>query len=589
MELNGLDWTVLALYGALSVAVGLMVARRAGAGRQEFFLSGRKLPWWLLGVSLVATTFSTDTPNLVTDLVRTGGVSQNWVWWAFAVTGMCTVFFYAKLWRRSETLTDIAFYEMRYSGRPAAFLRGFRAIYLGVFFNMMIMASVNLAATKIAGVLLGWDRATAVIVGGAATVLYAASAGLWGVVLTDFVQFALAMVGSVAAAVVALRLPEVGGLSGLLHHPGVQGKLALLPDFSDWRTAAAVFVVPLAVQWWSTWYPGAEPGGGGYVAQRMLAARNERDAMRSTLLFNVLHYGLRPWPWIIVALCSLVIYPNLETIALRFPHLDPAIIRNDLGYPAMLIFLPHGLLGLMVASLAAAYMSTISTHLNWGASYMVEDVYQRFVAPGRDERHYVAVGRVATVLLIVLAGALSLWLENAFQAFQIMLQVGAGTGLIFLLRWFWWRINAWTEISAMIISFSVALYFQFMHQQVFGLPAMDPSMQLVAGVVITTAGWLSVTFLTRPTDRATLQAFYDRIRPLDAGWRAAVATKPSAGEESVTAAFLCWFLGVAVVYLALFGTGYIIYGRAAPGVVCLVAAAAAAWGLFRTLPRVGFK
>ena len=589
MELNGLDWTVLALYGALSIAVGLLVARRAGAGRQEFFLSGRKLPWWLLGVSLVATTFSTDTPNLVTDLVRTGGVSQNWVWWAFAVTGMCTVFFYAKLWRRSAALTDIAFYELRYSGRPAAFLRGFRAIYLGVFFNMMIMASVNLAATKIAGVLLGWDRATAVIVGGAATVLYAASAGLWGVVLTDFVQFALAMVGSVAAAVVALRLPEVGGVSGLLKHPGVQGKLSLLPDFSDWRTAAAVFVVPLAVQWWSTWYPGAEPGGGGYVAQRILAARTERDAMRSTLLFNVLHYALRPWPWIIVALCSLVIYPNLEAIAVRFPHLDPAIVRNDLGYPAMLIFLPHGLLGIMVASLAAAYMSTISTHLNWGASYVVEDVYQRFVAPGRDERHYVAVGRMATVGLIVLAGALSLWLENAFQAFQIMLQVGAGTGLIFLLRWFWWRINAWTEISAMIISFAVALYFQFMHRQVFGLPAFDPSLQLVTGVAITTVGWLTVTFVTRPTDRVTLQAFYDRIRPLEAGWRTAVATKPPGGDESVTAAFLCWFLGVAVIYLALFGTGYVIYGRAAPGVACLVAGAAAAWGLLRTLPRVGFK
>ncbi|HWP39144.1 MAG TPA: sodium:solute symporter family protein [Gemmatimonadales bacterium] len=589
MELNGLDWTVLALYGVASIAIGLMVARRAGAGRKEFFLSGRRLPWWLLGVSLVATTFSTDTPNLVTDLVRTGGVSQNWVWWAFAVTGMCTVFFYAKLWRRSEALTDIAFYELRYSGRPAAFLRGFRAIYLGVFFNVMIMASVNLAATKIAGVLLGWDRATAVIAGGAATVVYAASAGLWGVVLTDFLQFALAMVGSVAAAIVALRLPEVGGLPGLLQHPGVQAKLSLLPDFSDWRTAAAVFVIPLAVQWWSTWYPGAEPGGGGYVAQRMLASRNERDAMRSTLLFNVLHYALRPWPWIIVALCSLVIYPNLEAIAQRFPHLDPAIVRNDLGYPAMLVFLPHGLLGLMVASLAAAYMSTISTHLNWGASYVVEDVYQRFVAPGRDERHYVAVGRVATVALITLAAALSLWLENAFQAFQIMLQVGAGTGLIFLLRWFWWRINAWTEISAMIISFAVAMYFQFVHRQVLSLPPLDASLQLVIGVAITTVGWLAVTFLTHPTDRATLQAFYDKIKPMSLGWRRAVTTQPAGGDESVTAAFLCWFLGVAVIYLALFGTGYVLYGLVAPGLACLAGGAAAAWGLFRALPRVGFK
>lgn len=589
MELNSLDWSVLGLYGALSIAVGLFVVRRAGAGRHEFFLSGRKLPWWLLGVSLVATTFSTDTPNLVTDLVRTGGVSQNWVWWAFAVTGLCTVFFYAKLWRRSAALTDIAFYELRYSGRPAAFLRGFRAVYLGVFFNVMIMASVNLAATKIAGVLLGWDRFTAVIAGSTATVLYAASSGLWGVVLTDFIQFALAMVGSVAAAIVALRLPEVGGLSGLIAHPGVRGKLALLPDFTDWNTALAVFVIPLAVQWWSTWYPGAEPGGGGYVAQRMLAARTERDAMRTTLLFNVLHYALRPWPWIIVALASLVIYPDLGAIALRFPHLDPAIVRHDLGYPAMLVFLPHGLLGLMVASLAAAYMSTISTHLNWGASYVVEDVYRRFVASDRDERHYVTMGRVTTVGLIALAGALSLWLENAFQAFQIMLQVGAGTGLIFLLRWFWWRINAWTEISAMAISFAVALYFQFVHVQVLGLPAFAAPVQLVLGVAITTAGWVAVTFLTPPTDHATLQAFYDRIRPYGAGWRAGVTTAPAEAGDSVTAAFLCWFLGVAAIYLALFGTGYLIYGLIVPGLVCLAGGALAAWGLFQALPRVGFK
>ncbi len=360
MRLNGWDWMVLGLYGLVCVAVGLAVTRRASSGRAEFFLSGRRLSWWLLGVSLVATTFSTDTPNLVTDLVRTGGVAQNWLWWAFAVTGICTVFFYAKLWRRSAALTDIAFYELRYSGKPAAFLRGFRAIYLGVFFNVMIMASVNLSATKIAGVMLGWDRQTAVLVGGAVTVIYAASSGLSGVVLTDMVQFVIAMIGAVLAAVVALRLPQVGGLSGLFHHPAVAGRLSLLPDFSDWRTAAAVFIVPLTVQWWSTWYPGAEPGGGGYVAQRMLAARNERDAMRTTLLFNVLHYAMRPWPWIIVALASLIIYPDLASIGAAFPHIDKAIVRHDLAYSAMLIYLPHGLLGLMVASLAAAYMSTIS-------------------------------------------------------------------------------------------------------------------------------------------------------------------------------------------------------------------------------------
>jgi Na+/proline symporter len=587
MRLVTIDWIVLALYGLICVAIGLAVTRRASSGRQEFFLSGRRLSWWLLGVSLVATTFSTDTPNLITDLVRTGGISQNWVWWAFAITGMCTVFFYAKLWRRSAALTDIAFYEIRYSGKPAAFLRGFRAIYLGVFFNVMIMASVNLSATKIAGVMLGWDRATAVLIGGFVTVLYAASSGLSGVVLTDFVQFMIAMVGAVLAAVVALRLPQVGGLSGLFAHPAVAGRLSLLPDFSDWSTATGVLIVPLAVQWWSTWYPGSEPGGGGYVAQRMLAAPTERDAMRTTLLFNVLHYAVRPWPWIIVALASLIIYPDLASIAARFPHIDKAIVRNDLAYSAMLVYLPHGLFGLMIASLAAAYMSTISTHLNWGASYAVEDCYRRFIAPDKDERHYVMVGRFVTVGLIVLASALSLWLHNSYQAFQILLQIGAGTGLIFLLRWFWWRINAWSEIAGMAISFAVAVYFQFVHTAL-GFAPLAPTLSLVIGIAITTVAWLAVTFLTPPTDRATLQAFYDRIRPMGPGWRAAVTTQPPNPGESVTAAFLCWFLGVAAIYAALFGTGYVLYGRLLPGIVCLVVAGTATWGLFRNLPRVGF-
>src|SRR5258708_535839 len=587
MRLHTSHWIVLVLYGIVCVAIGLAVVRRAGSGRQEFFLSGRRLPWWLLGVSLVATTFSTDTPNLVTDLVRTGGVSQNWVWWAFAVTGMCTVFFYAKLWRRSAALTDIAFYESRYSGKPAAFLRGFRAIYLGVFFNVMIMASVNLSATKIAGVMLGWDRSTAVLVGGAVTVLYAASSGLSGVVLTDFVQFAIAMVGSVMAAVVALKLPQVGGLSGLFSNPAVTGHLSLLPDFSDWKTAAAVLVVPLAVQWWSTWYPGAEPGGGGYVAQRMLAAPTERDAMRSTLLFNVLHYAVRPWPWIIVALASLIIYPDLASIGARFPHIDKAIVRHDLAYSAMLVYLPHGLLGLMVASLAAAYMSTISTHLNWGASYAVEDCYRRFIAPDKSERHYVTVWRAVTVGLIVLACAVSLWLQHSSQAFQILLQIGAGTGLIFLLRWFWWRINAWSELAGMDISFLVALYFTFVHS-LLGFAPLDLTTVLVIYVAITTVGWLLVTFLTPPTDRATLQSFYDRIRPMGPGWRAAVQTQPGHPGESLSAAFLCWFLGVAVIYATLFGTGYLLYGKQVAGIVCLATAAVAAWGLFRAMRRVGF-
>ncbi|UCC72532.1 MAG: Na+:solute symporter [Gemmatimonadota bacterium] len=586
MQLVSLDWFVVFLYGLSALLVGLVFARRAGKGTQEFFLSGRKAPWWLLGTSMVATTFSTDTPNLVTDLVRSGGVSQNWMWWAFLITGMCTVFFYAKLWRRSGAFTDIGFYELRYSGGIAAFLRGFRALYLGVFFNVMIMASVTLAAIKIAGVLLGIGKYETVLIAGTVTVIYSATSGLWGVVVTDLLLFTIAMIGSIAAAYYSLAQPDVGGLAGLISHPALSGKLSLLPDFTDWRVALPIFIIPVAVQWWSVWYPGAEPGGGGYVAQRMLAARNEKDSMRATLWFNVAHYALRPWPWIIVALASLIVYPNLEAITARFPGIDPSIVRHDLAYPAMLVFLPHGLLGLVVASLAAAYMSTISTHLNWGASYIVDDFYRRFLYSQGDEHHYVRVGRISTVILIVLAGIVSLWLENALQAFQILLQIGAGTGLIFLLRWFWWRVNAWSELSAMIISFLVAVYFTLVREPL-GFPTLHPSLKLVLGVAITTVVWLTVTLLTPPTDKATLQAFYDRIRPFNRGWRRAVQTGPT--EGSLTAALVCWFLGSLVVYAALFGTGFLLYGRASLAAACFVVVVLAGAGLFRKLPLVGFE
>jgi Na+/proline symporter len=566
MQLTASDWVVVLAYGFTVLAVGLYFARRAGRGTDEFFLAGRKLPWWLLGTSMVATTFSTDTPNLVTDMVRSGGVSQNWLWWAFVITGMCTVFFYARLWRRSGALTD-----------------------MGVFFNVMIMATVTLAAIKIGGVLLGAGKYEVVLLAGAVTVLYSATSGLWGVVVTDLLLFVMAMVGSVAAAYYALIQPEVGGLTGLITNPELQDKLSFLPDFTDWRTAAGVFIVPVAVQWWSTWYPGAEPGGGGYVAQRMLAARNEKEAMGATLWFNVAHYALRPWPWVLVGLASLLVYPSLESIQAAFPHIDPSIVRNDLAYPAMLVFLPHGLLGLVVASLAAAYMSTISTHLNWGASYVVDDFYRRFVEGEKEDRHYVTVGRVTTVGLIVLAGVVSLWLENALQAFQILLQIGAGTGLVFLLRWFWWRVNAWSEVAAMLISFLVALYFQFVHLAV-GLPPLDPSLQLVIGVALTTVGWLTVTFLTSPAPEETLRRYYAEIRPFGSGWRRVLRLTPQdPGPEAggVAAGFLGWFLGLAAVYGALFGTGFILYGSLGMGAVCLAVAGLAMAGIFGVLPKVG--
>ena len=596
MQLSALDWWVLALYGVTILSVGLAFARRAGRGTEEYFLAGRSMPWWLIGTSMVATTFSADTPNLVTDLVRTGGVSQNWVWWAFVITGMCTVFFYAKLWRRSGVLTDIGFYELRYSGRSAAFLRGFRAVYLGVFFNVMIMATVTLAAIKIGGVLLGVGPYTVVLVAGTATVLYSATSGLWGVLVTDLLLFSVSMIGSIAAAIYALRLPEVGGLSGLMAHANVTDKLSFLPDFSDPTAAAAVFIVPIAVQWWSTWYPGAEPGGGGYVAQRMLAAKDEKNAMQATLWFSVAHYAIRPWPWILVGLASLIVYPTLGDLTAAFPNVDPSIIGNDLAYPAMLVFLPAGLLGLVVASLAAAYMSTISTHLNWGASYVVDDVYRRFVAPDREERDYVKVARVSTVALIVLSSFVGLQLETAMQAFQILLQIGAGTGLVFLLRWFWWRINTWSEISAMVISFLVAVYFGFLHTPL-GFTKWDPSAELVVGVAVTTVGWLVVTFLTPPVDTETLKDFHTRIQPLGKGWEAVVPRKRGPAQDGdvdtgqggeLAAGLLSWFLGCVMVYAALFGTGFLLYGNMVWGLAGLILATVAGWGVLKLLPRVGF-
>jgi Na+/proline symporter len=599
MRLTNLDWIVVATYALGVVFVGLYFARRAGRDASEFFLGGRSMPWWLLGTSMVATTFSADTPNFVTNVVREVGVSQNWVWWAFLITGMCTVFFYAKLWRRSGVLTDVGFYELRYSGRPAAFLRGFRALYLGIFFNVMVMATVNLAAIKIGDVLLGASRYQVVIIAGAATALYSATSGLWGVVVTDLVLFCIAMVGSLAAAYFAVSHPDVGGLTGLLENPAVRERISMLPDFSDWNTAAAAFVVPIAVQWWSTWYPGAEPGGGGYIAQRMLAAKDETHALKATLWFNVAHYALRPWPWILVALASLVVYPTLDSIQAAFPGVDPASVGHDMAYPAMLVFLPSGLLGLVVASLAAAYMSTISTHLNWGASYAVDDFYRRFIAPTKSEGHYVNVGRAVTVALVVLAGVVALFLQTAYQSFQILLQIGAGTGLVFLLRWFWWRVNAWSELSAMIISFVVAIYFTGgISLEPLGLsagvawpvPAWESTTQLVVGVLVTTVGWISVTYLTPPADADTLRAFHERIRPLGGGWRGAgFEPVPPTSEDSLSAAFLGWFLGCVVVYGALFGTGYVLYGSGAIGAACLLGAAVAAFGLLKTLPRVGIR
>ncbi len=599
MILNRVDILLILGYFALTVGIGLLAARRAGRSSSEFFLSGRSMPWWLLGMSMVATTFSTDTPNLVTDLTRTGGVSSNWVWWAFLLTGMLTAFVYAKLWRRSGVMTDIEFYELRYSGKVAAFLRGFRAIYLGVFFNIMVMASVTLAAIKIGGVMLHWSPLQTVGIAILVTVIFSAAGGLRGVLWTDALLFVVAMSGSIAAAFYALRHPAVGGLSGLLESELVTDKLSLLPDFSDPALAVPFFLIPLAVQWWAAWYPGAEPGGGGYIAQRMLAAKDERHATAATLFFNVAHYALRPWPWILVALASLVVFPDLESLASAFPHIDPKVLRHDLAYPAMLTFLPHGLLGLVVGSLAAAYMSTISTHLNWGSSYIVNDCYRRFMRPDADERELVRVGRISTVVLMVLAASLALQLENALQAFQILLQIGAGTGLLFILRWFWWRINAWSEIAAMVVSFSVALAFFLQHRAAArtGGSTLESWQELLVGVALTTVAWILVTFLTRPTDESQLRSFYKKTRPGGPGWTAVVDRAAEAGEPiaagdaewDVPSGLMAMLAGCFAVYSALFAVGHWIYGNYLLGTGLATIAVIASLLLVRAWGRIAGK
>jgi Na+/proline symporter len=583
VRLTALDWIIVATSIVVSFIPAIVLARRAGSSTAEFFTSGRAAPWWLIGVSMVATTFSTDTPNLVTNIVRTSGVAGNWVWWAFLLTGMATVFFYARLWRRSGVLTDLEFYEIRYSGKPATFVRGFRALYLGLFFNCVIMATVNLAAAKIANVLLGWPMSKTLLICAALNVAFAATSGLWGVLVTDFIQFGVAMTGSVAAAVYAVKQPQVGGLGQLFARTDPR-TLALVPDFGDWSTALAVMIVPLTIQWWSVWYPGAEPGGGSYIAQRMLAARTEKDALGGTLFFNFAHYALRPWPWVIVALSSILVFPTLDDIRRTFPYVDASLIGHDMAYPAMLTFLPAGLLGLMVAGLLAAYVSTISTHLNWGTSYIVHDFYRRFMKPGAEERHYILVGRLVTGALMVVAGLLTFALSTAQASFNLLLSVGAGTGLIYLMRWYWWRINAWSEIAAMVSSFAVAVAFFIAGKNGATIAA---NTSLLITIAVTTVVWVAATYLTAPTDRSTLVAFFRLVRPPGAGWtpiRGEVGL--SGSPDSIAQSLLGWVLGCLVIYAALFGAGSYLYGYTTQGIVWTIVFVVCGAGLIRLIARL---
>ena len=531
------------------------------------------MPWWLLGISMVATTFSADTPNLVTNIVREKGVSGNWTWWAFLLTGMFTVYLYSKLWRRSKVLTDLEFYELRYSGKEAVFLRAFRAIYLGVFFNVIIMASVCLAGIKIGGILLGLTPFECIFYSSLITVLYSTLGGLRSVIYTDLIQFFIAMVGSIWATYYIINLEEVGGLGVMLAHSNVIDKLNFFPSFGDMDQLLIVLIIPLAVQWWAVWYPGAEPGGGGYIAQRMLSAKDEKNAIYSTLLFNITHYVIRPWPWILIALSSLVVFPNLDSIATAFPGVDKSIIGNDIAYPAMLSLLPTGLLGLVLASLIAAFMSTISSHLNWGASYISIDFYKRFIKKNASETEVVTVGKLSTVILMILAGFVSLQLSDSLGAFNILLQIGAGTGSIFLLRWFWWRVNAYSEITGMLISFLVAIYFEWIHESLFDVRLKEYT-ELLIGVGVTTFSWLLVTILTKPTDDDKLMEFYKKIRPYGMGWNGFISKLNikkinNKGDSAMRDLFLV-FLGVLIVYFGLFGIGYILYNQIVIGVVLLI-------------------
>jgi Na+/proline symporter len=569
MHLQAIDWVIVFASLFICFVPALFFRKRAGQSTSEFFVSGRAVPWWLAGLSMVATTFSSDTPNLVTDIVRRNGVAGNWVWWAFTLTGVATVFFYARMWRRSEVMTDLEFYELRYSGKAASVVRGFRSVYLGFLFNCIIMATVNLAACKIAAILFGLERWQTLALVGILNVVFATVTGLWGVLVIDMIQFFIKMTAVIAAAYFAVKY--VGGMdvmvSTLSAKTGPNGVhfLNMLPDFkSNWDLAIAIFIMPLAVQWWAVWYPGAEPGGGSYIAQRMLASKSEKDSLGAVLFFNVAHYVLRPWPWILVGLCSLIVYPQLADIQKAFPNLDPSLLGHDIAFPAMLKFLPVGFIGLMVGGLIAANSSTNLTHLNWGASYLVHDFYRRFLKKDATEKHYVMAGRLATIALFFSAGALVFVLETAKDSFDIILQVGAGTGLLYLVRWFWWRVNAWCEVNAMISSFGFSILLLILRKVGVVIPT---HYALTLTVLATTVVWVLTAFLGPKTNPQTLIKFYKKVRPFGPGWepvrKEAGISKNEARStgDNFPVALVGWVSGSLTIWSALFTVGNFLYGR----------------------------
>ena len=575
MTLTWIDWTIITAYFVVSFLIGIYYTRRAGKGIGEFFLSGRNLPWWLAGTSMVATTFAADTPLAVAGFVARNGIAGNWIWWNFALGNMLVVFFFARLWRRAGILTDVEFAELRYTGRAAAVLRGFRALYLGIPINCIIMGWVNLAMATVLRVTMGWSQLNAVLFSLAITGIYSALSGLWGVVVTDFFQFVLAMLGTIALAWFVMNAPAVGGIANLREKLPAS-TFEFLPRVGDAGDVGLMLALPLAtfiayigVQWWASWYPGSEPGGGGYVAQRMMSARDERHSFLATLWFTVAHYCVRPWPWILVGLASLVLYPDLSD--------------KEAGYVmAMRDHLPVGWRGLLLAAFFAAYMSTIATQLNWGTSYVVNDFYRRFVRPEADERHLVWASRMTTLALMVLAAVVTFYLESIRQAWVFVIESGAGIGLVLILRWYWWRVNAWSEIAAM-----VAPAIGFLYIRLF--TTLDFPYTLLYLVGVTTVSWLVVTFATPPEPDSVLIAFYRRVRPGGPGWTRIAAAAGGPPPEAIGGLVLDWIAGVVLVYATLFGVGTLILRSAANSLIYFAVAAGAALLIYRDLSRRGWK
>ena len=593
IELSVIDKIIIVFFFVLVLTIGFAVSKRSSKNTSEYFLSGRTLPWWLLGLSMVATTFSTDTPNLVTDIVRTNGVSGNWVWWVFLLTGLLTVFVYAKLWRRSDVATDMEFYELRYSGKAGRFLRGFRSVYLGIIFNVLAMAGVTLAAIKIGAIMLDLSAIETVLYAGGVTLIFSTAGGFRGVVYTDFILFFTAMAGSIGAAIYLVNLPEVGGVSSIMSNEAISEKISMFPDLSDKETLWTLLVIPFAVQWWSSWYPGAEPGGGGYIAQRMLAAKNENHALGATLFFNVMHYALRPWPWIIVALASLIVFPDLASLSEAFPNISEDKLGQDLAYPAMLTLLPTGLLGLVLASLISAYMSTISTHLNWGSSYVVNDFYLQLINKNASQKELVNVGRFSVVILMIISSVIAILLTNALQLFDIILMFGAGTGSIFILRWFWWRINAWSEIAAMLSSgiISIALTNESLFNLIFNDDGFPAYMKFPFIVLVTTSIWLIVTFITPADEKETLIKFYKKTKPGGPGWnkiKEHITMSDEKEEWIVPKGIICMIIGCITIYSALFSTGYFIYGEISSAIIFLLVTIVSGLVLFKNAKKIMF-